>query len=112
MIAVDTSVAVPAVSGWHESHDRCRRAAFEAWIPSHALLEAFSVLTRMPAPHRLAAGDAARVLTGFFAADRMLFASDDLERHLVETCAVDGIGGGAVYDALIGQSPRTAMPRC
>ena len=54
MIAVDTSVAIAALSPWHDRHadaaDACREGAA---IPAHALLECFSTLTRMPEPLRI-----------------------------------------------------------
>jgi predicted nucleic acid-binding protein len=66
------------------------------------MVEAYSVLTRIPVPHRLAASKAAEVLIGFFGADRMLSPSPDLMKGIVGICGNAGIAGGAVYDALIG----------
>jgi len=99
--AVDTSVAVPAVAGWHESHELCRRAAAGSWISSHVRIEAYSVLTRIPSPHRLAADTAARVLVGFFRNERILYPSADLMNEIVGICGAAGIAGGAIYDAFI-----------
>ena len=56
----DTSVLVPALLSWHPAHEECRAAVVEvAVLPSHVFLETYSVLTRLPAPHRVAARDAA-----------------------------------------------------
>ncbi len=100
MIAIDTSVAVPALLSWHEAHDRARLAAKDAPIPSHALLETYSVLTRLPQP--LSAGDAARLLGLTFTPDRILSPPRRIQRSVVATCAEAGLTGGAVYDAFIG----------
>lgn len=102
MNAVDSSVVVAAVATWHESHELCRPIAAKASIPSHVLVEAYSVLTRIPAPHRLAAGTAAQILNGFFGRGRILFPSQGLMEGIVGVCGAAGIAGGAVYDALIG----------
>jgi toxin FitB len=101
--AVDSSVAVPAVAGWHESHELCRRAAAAAWIPSHVLVETYSVLTRIPYPYRLAADTAAGLVVGFFGKKRTLFASEELMNGIVELSGAAGVGGGSIYDALIGR---------
>lgn len=104
MKAIDSSVAIPALAAWHESHESCRRAAFGAWTPAHVLIEVYSVLTRIPAPHRLAPETAASLVDGNFANDRIIFPSDDLVRSLARLCAAAGVAGGAAYDALIGST--------
>jgi len=101
--AVDSSVAIPALAGWHESHSLCRQAAASAWIPSQVWLESYSVLTRLPPPYRLAADAAATLLGGFFGKKRTLFPSQKLMSEIVEICATLGIAGGSTYDALIGK---------
>ena len=54
MIAVDTSIAIAALSPWHDRHadaaDTCRDGAA---IPTHAPLKAYATLTRMPEPLRI-----------------------------------------------------------
>lgn len=53
MIAVDTSVVVAAFASWHEGHSSAASVlARKPRIPAHALIESFSVLTRLPLPHR------------------------------------------------------------
>lgn len=63
MIAVDTSIAIAALSPWHDRHadaaDTCRDGAA---IPAHALLEAYATLTRMPGPLRISGHVAAEAL--------------------------------------------------
>jgi predicted nucleic acid-binding protein len=66
--AVDTSVVVAALLGWHEAHEPARRAlerglaAERIVMPAPALLEAYAVMTRLPSPHRIRPADAAALL--------------------------------------------------
>lgn len=106
MTALDTSVAVPSLVGWHEHHEACRRAARGALLPAHALVETFSVLTRLPAPHRLQSDVARSLLTARFGGARLLAAPAALQRSIVELAAASGISGGAIYDALVGLTAR------
>src|SRR5437660_817321 len=70
---VDTSCIIAAVCGWHTHHPQAA-AEIERRLESrerlataaHALAEAYAVLTRMPAPHRLAPADALALLEGNF----------------------------------------------
>jgi len=102
VIALDMSVVVAAVLSWHEAHEVARRAAVGGSIPAHALLEAYSVLTRLPAPHRVAPEVAEELLSGWFPAVRVLVPEPGLASVIVQRLAAAGIAGGAVYDALIG----------
>ena len=71
--AVDSSVIVAALLGWHRDHGVARRlldAALESGkllVPSRVLTESYSVLTRIPPPHRLAPRAAMELLTGTLA---------------------------------------------
>jgi toxin FitB len=104
VIAVDSSVAVAALVSWHEAHEASLRATQEASIPAHALVETYSVLTRLPG--RLAAGDAGRLLGLAFGAKRILTPSAGLQRAVVDLCSTVGITGGATYDAYVGLTAR------
>ena len=108
MTAIDTSVAVAALTAWHESHDAARRAAVGASIPAHARLEVYSVLTRLPRPHRLDAEIAGEVILRWFPPARTLIASKRLSGSIVERCLAAGIEGRAVYDALVGATASEA----
>ena len=64
---------VAAVCSWHERHavvaaelERRLAARGRLAIPAHALVEAYAVLTRLPAPHRIAPADAWAVLSANF----------------------------------------------
>lgn len=61
----DTSCMVAAVCDWHEHHERAREEIErrldrdEVMVTAApALVEAYAVLTRLPAPHRLSPEDA------------------------------------------------------
>ena len=45
-----------AFLSWHEHHERARRALVQdiRAVPMRVVAEVFSVLTRLPAPHRIA----------------------------------------------------------
>ncbi|MGD9619006.1 MAG: type II toxin-antitoxin system VapC family toxin [Mycolicibacterium sp.] len=102
VIAVDTSVAVPLVVSTHRAHS----AVADWWngrpvaLSGHALVETYSVLTRLPGDARLTAADAATLIKERFA-DPLLLAAADTAR-LTELLAAQGIAGGAVYDAIVG----------
>src|SRR5438132_12231829 len=58
--AADSSLVVAAFASWHEKHDAARRVLNGALrLIEHCVLETYSVLTRLPAPHR-APGDVVR----------------------------------------------------
>jgi hypothetical protein len=53
MMVADTSLVVAAFASWHEKHEAARRALDEGLnLIEHCALETFSVLTRLPPPHR------------------------------------------------------------
>jgi predicted nucleic acid-binding protein len=113
--AVDTSVAVAALTAWHEGHESARGAAAEAAIPAHSRLETYSVLTRLPSPHRLAPELAVHLVARWFPDTETLVPSAGLSRSVVERCSRLGVQGGAVYDALVAltaaESGRTLVTR-
>lgn len=105
--ACDTSVAVAALDPTHEAHRTCRRAVIELRpaLAGHAVFETYSVLTRLPLPLRLSAGQAASVLAAAFPQDCWLDVT--ATRELREQLASLDIVGGSVYDALVGQAAGT-----
>ncbi len=102
MKAADTSVVVAALAAWHEGHESARTAIAgeEIRLPAHCLLEAYSVLTRLPPPHRLDPRAALDLLRAF--ADAPLTLGKDAYASLLGRLVESGISGGAAYDALIG----------
>jgi predicted nucleic acid-binding protein len=101
---------VAAVSIWHEHHEPAAReinkrlSRGETVVSAApALVETFSVLTRFPPPHRLAAADAIRLLDANFLADDFevvaLGAND--YRDLIHGAPKRSIAGGRIYDEVI-----------
>jgi predicted nucleic acid-binding protein len=105
---VDTSVVVAAFATWHEAHEAARRILDEApRIPGHVALEAYSVLTRLPAPHRAPAGQVSRFLEAAFREPWLTLPSQDLA-PLIDRLVDLRITGGGIYDALIGATALRA----
>ncbi|MCS6953153.1 MAG: hypothetical protein NZM33_09875 [Bryobacteraceae bacterium] len=105
--AWDTSCLVALLCEWHEFHPRTLETYRELRdrgrfiIAGYALLECFSVLTRLPAPARLAPADAARLLRENFAGAEIAAADPQSCRDAIERVAALGIGEGRIYDAVI-----------
>jgi len=101
-VGVDTSVAIPLVVERHPDHELVARwwAGRPVALVGHALVETYSVLTRLPPDLRVVATVAGRVLSDWFPSRPAL--SEEAWRRIPETCAGAGITGGAVYDAMIG----------
>ncbi len=96
----DSSVLIAALATWHARHADARGALGGVQgVIGHALVETFSVLTRLPAPYRIAAPDASAAIAGLPWPTVVLPGSD--VASLVTGAANMGLRGGAVYDALI-----------
>lgn len=100
-LALDTSVAVPLLVRTHRSHRDVVRwwDGREVALSGHALVETYSVLTRLPGDLRLAPADAARLLSERFAAPLLL--GSETAAGVPEVLARLDIAGGAAYDALV-----------
>lgn len=99
---VDASVAVAAFAEWHPRHVDARSALGpRAGIVAHAAYETYSVLTRLPGPHRMSAGVAWSWLENEFS-DRWLGSSTDALRLALGRLEELGVAGGSTYDGLIG----------
>lgn len=78
-------------------------------LAAAALIEAYSVLTRLPAPFRVSPGEAQRLLAGSFLDIGTTIALDGRAyRALLDRAARDGISGGRIYDAVIAASAERA----
>lgn len=105
---------VAAVCTWHERHsvtaaaiERRLQRGERLVIAAHALLEAYAVLTRLPAPHRLAPSDAwALVKTNFVERATVVALSGPAYLTLLNRLVPMGIGGGRSYDAIIAACAR------
>lgn len=105
-VLVDTSVAVALVLADHRHHEATHAAigSRRAGLAGHAAFETFSVLTRLPAPARRPPEVVAQLLAESFPGTRFL-SSDGAAAVLVELGRA-GIGGGSIYDALVGAAAR------
>lgn len=106
---LDSSVLVAALQSLHERHEPALKAldrvlSFEEQpvLPRRALTEAYSVLTRLPAPHRVAPKQALELLRGTLEGNARIIDLPlaDTWPHL-ERLAQEATVGGAVYDAEI-----------
>lgn len=101
-LLVDTSVAVALTVSDHRDHVATFEAVAERrlGLAGHAAFEAFSVLTRLPAPARRTPATVARLLAANFPHTRFL--SEQAAAALLAELQTKGIAGGSVYDALVG----------
>jgi predicted nucleic acid-binding protein len=101
VIAVDSSVVIAGFASWHEQHPAAAKVlAQRPRVVAHAALESYSVLTRLPPPHR-----ALPSLVATFLAERFpeapLTMPAERGHGLIARLARQQIAGGQVYDALI-----------
>ena len=100
-MTADTSVVVPALSGWHEHHEATADAlAGVDALPAHVLTETYAVLTRLPGGLAVPPEAAAAVLASRFGEEPLQLVVAK-RRRLLSTLATAGIGGGATYDGLV-----------
>jgi predicted nucleic acid-binding protein len=101
MRAVDSSVVIAAFATWHEHHALARKAmSSRPRLVAHAAVESYSVLTRLPPPHRAHPSIVHAFITERFT-DPFLTLSEAGYQELLATVAVRQILGGLAYDALI-----------
>ena len=101
MRATDTSVAVAAFASWHEFHERARKALDgDVRLIDHCALETYSVLTRLPPPHRCAGSMVRDFLRSRFA-EPYLRLEARAHKEFVLELPDHAVTGGAAYDALI-----------
>ncbi len=114
--ALDSSCMIAAVCAWHEEHATARAGierrldgGEKLAIAAHALVETYAVLTRLPAPHRLAPSDAwTLVKTNFVDNAKVVTLSGSAHIKLLGRLAKAGVGGGRSYDAVIAACARQA----
>ena len=101
MKAADTSLVVAAFASWHEHHEPARRALDGGLrLIEHCALETYSVLTRLPPPHR-SSGAVVRDFLDIRFPQPLLRLSASAYRRFLLGLAENGVTGGAAYDALI-----------
>ncbi|MPZ47599.1 MAG: PIN domain-containing protein [Betaproteobacteria bacterium] len=101
MRAADTSVVIAAFAAWHESHDAARRALDSGLrLIEHCALETYSVLTRLPPPHRTSGEVVREFLTARFP-EPWLRLRELAYKDFVLGLPNRSVAGGAAYDALV-----------
>ena len=102
----DSSVLVAAFAEWHGKHESALKATADIDdLVTHAELETYSVLTRMPAPFRIDAHIVSEWLQRSFPG-RRLEPAGDTRKKLTTVLAEQSLVGGAVYDALVAVAAR------
>ena len=101
MKAADTSLVIAAFASWHESHEAARRALDGGLrLIEHCALETYSVLTRLPPPHR-SSGEVVRdFLTARFP-QPLLRLNEQAYKEFILGLPEHNVTGGAAYDALV-----------
>jgi len=101
MKAADTSLVVAAFASWHEHHELARRVLDGGVrLIEHCALETYSVLTRLPAPHR-SPGPVVRDFIRTRFPQPFLRLSAPAYRAFVLGLPEHDVAGGAAYDALV-----------
>jgi len=107
MIAVDSSAIIAALLSWHEFHERAATALEKAMarkrliLPLPALLESYSVMTRLPSPYRVQASVAHELLRASFANVPVATLPAEKAWTFLADCEGTAIAGGRISDALI-----------
>lgn len=101
MKAADTSLVIAAFASWHENHEAARRALDGGLrLIEHCALETYSVLTRLPPPHRTS-GAVVRVFLETRFPQPFLRLSARAYKDFILGLPDHGVTGGAAYDALV-----------
>lgn len=108
---VDTSVVVAGLCTWHPDHEVSRGQLADRPIAiAHVMVEAYSVLTRLPGRRRVSPDMAIRAIARAFPQPAVGLAEEAL-LPLLKRLPGLGIFGGATYDALVAETARLAgMP--
>lgn len=92
---------MPLLVASHEAHESVRRWATgrSLSLSGHALVETYSVLTRLPGDARVSARDAVLLIDENFVENLAL--PPNVASGALRTLASLGISGGATYDGLV-----------
>lgn len=112
----DTSAIVPLLCPWHEHHqaslaemERRLRRHERMFVAAPAIVEAYAVLTRLPAPYRVSAADAHAMLkAGFMPPQRVVALTTTGYLGMLQAATGVGVAGGRTYDAVIAACARQA----
>ncbi|HEX2252707.1 MAG TPA: PIN domain-containing protein [Thermoanaerobaculia bacterium] len=102
---MDTSVLVAALQARHQDHARCRDAlhdlllASSVVVPEPALVETYSVLTRIPPPFRMNPVVVLRLLRETLSGHAQVApVPEGRSWDFLSAAAERGVAGGATYD--------------
>lgn len=107
--AIDTNVIVAGLLSWHVHHELASaqlidllESELEIVVPLPVLIESYSVMTRMPPPHRIGSKEALEILE-LSLRDRVTLVGLDEEEgwKLLQDLSQRSITGGTTYDGLI-----------
>lgn len=79
---------------------------WEFCVVNHTVFETYSVLTRLPAPHRISHADAWTLVSKNLLGRELIQLRTQRTPRFVQSLALGQIGGGRVYDALIAETAR------
>lgn len=109
---IDTSCMVSALCSWHEHHEVTRAEVERSGrggsvlLAAPSLIEAYAVLTRLPAPHRISAQDAWTLLDANWGEGEVIALSAMEYWRVLRDCQTEGVTGGPAYDAVIAACAR------
>lgn len=109
---IDTSCMVSALCSWHEHHEATRAEIERSvrgdsfLVAAPSLIEAYAVLTRLPAPHRISAQDAWILLDANWGEGEVIALTTTEYWRVLRDCQTEGITGGPAYDAVIAACAR------
>jgi predicted nucleic acid-binding protein len=101
MKAADTSLVVAAFASWHEHHELARPVLDDGvHLIEHCALETYSVLTRLPPPHRCSGAVVRDFLRARFPRPFLRLDAGTYKEFILGLLEHD-VTGGAAYDALV-----------
>jgi len=99
--AADSSLVVAAFASWHERHEPARRLLDAGLrLVEHCALESYSVLTRLPAPHRSPGNLVRDFLVARFPDSPLRLGVAEFRKFLLGL-PEQRVTGGSTYDALV-----------
>lgn len=108
MTLVDTSVVVAAFASWHAQHARADSIIDgKTRLVAHCAVELYSVLTRLPPPHRVSAQLVRDFLNVRFPEPYVGLDAGNFGALIPRLVELD-ISGSAAYDALVAATAQAA----
>ena len=101
MKAADSSLVVAAFASWHEMHEPARKHLDGGLrLVEHCALESYSVLTRLPSPHRSPGNLVRDFLAARFPDSPLRLGIAEFRKFLLGL-PEQRVTGGSTYDALV-----------